>query len=154
MTCSPDIMLLKVSFSLHLIQQESQTKYLPLFLPYEVDAQLLVNKSVKEFLKLHFPDLLALNKVDLADAVHNLGALQTEFKHLPMVSVSAMCECISQKKCKEGEISYQSGASFFGFNDQNLDISSNKLKVINEQVFQVFGNTGVLKQVAYLLGFH
>ncbi len=114
-------------------------------------AELLVHKIVDNFLRLRFPILLALNKVDLSDAVDNLKKFQEQSNDMIMVPVSARSECVLQQKCKGGLISYQSGASHFNFNvqqhDQN-DRSEKELADIKDNILEVFGDTGVLRALS------
>ncbi|KAJ7333894.1 hypothetical protein OS493_015987 [Desmophyllum pertusum] len=109
------------------------------------NAELLVHKLVDNFLRLRFPILLALNKVDLPDAVDNLKKFQEQFDDdTVMVPVSARSECILQQKCKDGVISYQSGASHFDLNVQSQDLplhdrSEKEIVEIKDSILQVFG---------------
>ena len=93
-------------------------------------AERWVHKLVAEFLQLRFPILLALNKVDLANAIDNVDKFKAQFTNMTMVPVSAKSECFLQQKCKEGVIFYQSGASHFDINtqsQQNMDGSDKEL---------------------------
>ena len=125
-----------------------------LFIPKmeKSNAEQLVHKLVGEFLQLRFPILLALNKVDLADSVVNLEKFKEHFDDKIMVPVSARSECILQQKCKDGILSYQSGASHFDFNTQSQEYEGSendqKLTEIKENVLQVFGDTGVLRALS------
>lgn len=114
-------------------------------------AERWVHKLVAEFLRLHFPILLALNKVDLANAIDNLDKFKAQFTDMTMVPVSAKSECFLQQKCKEGVIFYQSGASHFDINtqsQQNMDGSDKELAQIKEHVLQTIGDTGVLRALS------
>lgn len=117
----------------------------------KANAQLLVHKLVDNFLQLRFPILLALNKIDLSDAVNNLKKFTEQSNDMTMVPVSARSECVLQQKCKDGFISYQSGASHFDFNVQSQDQSDTPLKEladIKDNVLEVFGDTGVLQALS------
>lgn len=118
------------------------------------NAELFVHKLVDNFLRLRFPILLALNKVDLSDAVDNLKKFQEEFDDdTVMVPVSARSECVLQQQCKDGMIFYQSGASHFDLNVQSQDLplhdrSEKEIVEIKDSVLQVFGDTGVLRALS------
>ena len=117
----------------------------------KVNAELLVHKLVDNFLRLRFPVLLALNKVDLPGAVDNLNKFHKQFSDMTMVPVSAKSECFLQQKDKEGLLSYQSGASNFDFNFKSQDhnnLSEKELADIKDNVLQVFGDTGVLRALS------
>lgn len=117
----------------------------------KANAELLVHKLVDNFLQLRFPILLALNKADLSDGISNLKKFQEQFVDVTMVPVSARSECILQQKCKDGVISYQSGASHFEFNFQTQDLndkSEKELMEIKNSVLDVFGDTGVLRALS------
>ena len=115
------------------------------------NAEKMVQKLVGEFLRLRFPILLALNKVDLTESVVNLEKFKEQFDDVVMVPVSARSECLLQQNCKGGTISYQSGASHFDVNAQSQEIneiSKKELAQIQENVLQVFGDTGVLRALS------
>lgn len=117
----------------------------------KANAQLLVHKVVDNFLQLRFPVLLALNKIDLSDAVNNLKKFTEQSNDMTTVPVSARSECVLQQKCKDGLISYQSGASHFDFNVESQDQSDTPLKEladIKDNVLEVFGDTGVLQALS------
>lgn len=117
----------------------------------KANAELLVHKLVDNFLRLRFPILLALNKVDISGAVDNLAKFQEQFSDMTMVPISAKSECILQQKCKSGVISYQSGGSHFDFDVQQQDTSDKsekELQDIKDSILQVFGNTGVLQALS------
>ena len=117
----------------------------------KANAELLVHKLVDNFLRLRFPILLALNKIDLSGAVDNLAKFQEQLSDMEMVPVCAKSECSLQQKCKDGLISYQSGASHFHFNVQHQDLndkSEKELHDIKDNVLHVFGNTGVLQALS------
>ena len=111
----------------------------------------LVHKLVAEFLQLRFPILLALNKVDLTAAVGNLEKFKVQYSNMTMVPVSARTECFLQRKCKDGVVGYQSGASCFDFNSQSQEQSESskkELEQIQENILQVFGDTGILRALS------
>ena len=117
----------------------------------KANAELLVHKLVDNFLRLRFPILLALNKVDISGAVDNIAKFQEKFSDMTMVPVSAKSECILQQNCKSGLISYQSGGSHFDFNGQQQDTNDKfekELQDIKDSILQVFGNTGVLQALS------
>lgn len=117
----------------------------------KANAELLVHKLVDKFLRLRFPVLLALNKVDFPDAVQNLKKFQEQFVDMTMVPVSARSECILQKACKDGVLTYQSGASNFEINHQTQDLSEKSKKEliqVKTSVLNVFGDTGVLQALS------
>ena len=125
----------------------SETKLLSIPKMEKPNAEKMVHKLVDEFLRLRFPILLALNKVDLADGVVNLEKFKEQFDDKIMVPVSARSECILQQKCKDGVISYQSGSPHFNHNMQ-LTSSEKELVEIKENVLEVFGDTGVLRALS------
>lgn len=117
----------------------------------KANAELLVHKLVDKFLRLRFPVLLALNKVDFPDAVQNLKKFQEQFVDMTMVPVSARSECILQKACKDGMLTYQSGASNFEINHQTQDLSEKSKKEliqVKTSVLDVCGDTGVLQALS------
>ena len=55
-----------------------------------LEAEQMVHKLVDKFLQLRFPILVALNKMDLADAVDNLVTFKDQFKDKAMMPVSVL----------------------------------------------------------------
>lgn len=129
----------------------SDKKLLALPKMEKANAELLVHKLVDKFLFLRFPILLALNKVDLPDAIHNLKKFQEQFVDVMMVPVSARSECILQQACQDDLLSYQSGASHFEINHQTQDLSEKSQKEllqVKNSILDIFGDTGVLKALS------
>lgn len=112
-----------------------------------LEAEQMVHKLVDKFLQLRFPILLALNKIDLSDAVDNLEKFKDQFKDKAMMPVSAAIECALQQKCKEGFISYQSGALQFSIVKEARDFAQ-EITAIEENVLKSFGSTGVLRALS------
>lgn len=129
------------------------------------DSEKLVHNLVSEFLKVRFPILLALNKIDRPDSKKNIEKFEEKFKDMAMVSVSAKSECFLQKLKKDGFIEYHGGGSQFSvinrvdkskeIKDSVLDISEVTLTTeletaqgIKKAVLEPFGSTGVLKAVS------
>lgn len=112
-----------------------------------LEAEQMVHKLVDKFLQLRFPILLALNKIDLADAVDNLETFKDQFKDKAMMPVSAAIECALQQKCKEGFISYQSGASQFCIVKEARDFAQ-EITAVEENVLKSFESTGVLRALS------
>lgn len=125
----------------------SDTKLLYIPRMENLEAEQMVHKLVDKFLQLRFPILLALNKIDLPDAVDNLEKFKDQFKDKPMMPVSAAIECALQQKCKEGFISYQSGASQFCIVKEARDFSQ-EVTAVEENVLKTFGSTGVLRALS------
>jgi hypothetical protein len=128
------------------------------------DSEKLVHSLVIEFLKVRFPIMLALNKIDCTDSKTNIEKFQDKFKEMTMVPLSAKSECFLQKLKKEGLVQYHGGDSRFslsGVGDKSelkncsLDITEAMAKAeletaqrIKKLVLDPFGSTGVLKAIS------
>lgn len=128
------------------------------------DSEKLVHNLVSEFLKVRFPILLALNKIDCPDSKKNIEKFE-KFKDMTMVPVSAKSECFLQKLKKNGLIEYHGGDSKFSVINKNDNSKENEdsvfdvsevtqnseleiAKGLKKTVLEPFGSTGVLKAVS------
>ena len=130
------------------------------------DSEKLIHNLVSEFLKVRFPILLTLNKIDHPDSNKNIEKFQEKFKDMAMVPVSAKSECFLQKLKKDGLIEYYGGGSRFlirrrldkseeikdsvleNMSELTLNTELETAQGINKAVLEPFGCTGVLKAVS------
>lgn len=100
---------------------------------------------VRQFVKIRFPILLVLNKVDLKGASKNMLKIYEKFSNYETQPTSTLSELFLQKLEKKGIISYKQGDSDFKILDEEklekLKLQK-KLQKIKENVLDRFDCTG------------
>lgn len=150
--------------SRHLIQSVftsqgiSEKKMKAFFSLNKEQSETLVHSIVSEILKVRFPILLALNKIDRPDSQTNIEHFHEKYKDIPMVPVSAKSECVLQSLNKESCIQYNDGDSEFVFKHVHNSTQDNRgafstsskdgAESISELVLKPYGSTGVFKAVS------
>ncbi|EDO47469.1 predicted protein, partial [Nematostella vectensis] len=141
--------------SIFMVAGITEKKLKNLFSLNKKDATELIDKLVSEFLKVRFPILLALNKIDRPDAEKNIAKFHTKFKGMSVVLVSAKSEMFLQQQDKDGLLQYAGGAADFLFpgNDVLSDgpisqVYMDTASEIRSKVLFPYGSTGVLKAVS------
>ena len=83
--------------------------------PVEIDqwGEEKVSEVVWEFLRVRFPTILVLNKIDVETSDANIARICTEYPNTPVVLCSAGAEIYLRKMKKQGYIRY-------GINDDNF----------------------------------
>lgn len=137
--------------------------------PLEHWSDETVDKVVQAFTDEKFPTVIALNKIDHADADKNISKIAKMQNPKSIVLCSAISEVFLRRLAKQGFIRYTEGSEFVDTRDDliadgdpeggGLKEMDEKLKArienLKDMVLYRFGSTGVvqvLSQAAELLG--
>jgi len=137
--------------------------------PLDAWSPTTITKVVDTFVDEKFPIVLALNKIDHADADKNIAKIAKMVPADRMVLCSAISEVFLRKLAKQGYVRYVEGSEFVDTRDDLLeqgDPAANDLKECDEKlksrienlkdmVLYRFGSTGVvqvLSRAADVLG--
>jgi ribosome-binding ATPase YchF (GTP1/OBG family) len=137
--------------------------------PLETWNEATINQVVNAFTDEKFPTVLALNKIDHADADQNIAKIAKKQDPENIVLCSAISEVFLRKLAKQGYVRYEEGSEFVDTRDDLIadgDPEGGGLKELDEKlktrignlkdmVLYRFGSTGVvevLKRAAKLLG--
>lgn len=112
----------------------------------------MVEKVVKAFMEVKFPTVLALNKMDHADADKNVSKIMLKYPDLKCVLTSSLTEVFLRKLAAQKFIQYELGTEFV---DTLEDLPDSDLKPLDEKlqarienirdlVLYRFGSTGVV----------
>ena len=137
--------------------------------PLEHWSDETIVKVVNAFMDEKFPTVLALNKIDHADADRNIAKIAKMQDPQSVVLCSAISEVFLRRLAKQGYIKYTEGAEFLDTREDLIDAGDpgggglkemdEKLKTrienLKDMVLYRFGSTGVvqvLSRAAELLG--
>ena len=137
--------------------------------PLEDWTEETVDKVVDSFIEEKFPTVLALNKIDHADADKNISKIAKMQDPNKIVLCSAISEVFLRKLAKQGYVNYTEGSDFVDTREDLIgdgDPEGGGLKPLDEKnktrienlkdmVLYRFGSTGVVKvlaQAAEILG--
>ncbi|GME67804.1 unnamed protein product [Ambrosiozyma monospora] len=113
-----------------------------------------ITKMVKAFMRVKFPTVLALNKIDHPDADKNVSKILLKYPDTRAVLTSAITEVFLRKLAKQHYIKYEEGTEFI---DTLEDLGEESgLKALDEKLLQRvenirdlvlyrFGSTGVVQ---------
>ena len=101
-------------------------------------------KFASELRKESKPMIIAANKIDLPNSKSNYENLKKEFPDLMIVPCSSDSELALREAAKDNLIEYIPGENNFKINKVN-EKQEQALKSIKENVFDVYGDTGVQK---------
>ncbi|GMM34437.1 hypothetical protein DASC09_017620 [Saccharomycopsis crataegensis] len=119
--------------------------------PLETWDNEMITKIVKSFLKIKFPTVLALNKIDHPDADKNISKIVLKYPNDKIILSSAITEVFLRKLAKQGYVQYEEGTEFV---DTHEDIDtlkvmdeklSQRVEKIRDLVLYRFGSTGVVQ---------
>jgi len=107
-----------------------------------------VKKFVEKLVELR-PKVIVANKADVDGAEKGVERLREAYPRVPVVPTSAAAELILRKAAKSGAVRYVPGDPGFEVVDENKLSSKQKkiLKIIEEKVFNKWGNTGVVQSL-------
>ncbi|KAJ3037711.1 hypothetical protein HDV00_001360 [Rhizophlyctis rosea] len=125
-----------------------------------------IKHVVDGFLDERFPTIVALNKIDLADADKNIDRICRKYDENKLVLISALAEIFLRKLHKQRFINYFEGTDRFELAEDQDETAADKLKPLDEKtrnrlekvqdlVLFRYGTTGVLdcvKRAVDLLG--
>ncbi|KAI9678007.1 MAG: hypothetical protein M1817_005951 [Caeruleum heppii] len=137
--------------------------------PLEKWSNETVELVVNAFIDEKFPTVIALNKIDHADADKNISKIAKQQDPNTLVLTSAISEVFLRKMAKQGFIRYTEGSEFVDTRDDLIEMGDpdggglkeldEKLKTrienLKDMVLYRFGSTGVvqvLSRAAELLG--
>ncbi|KAH8556625.1 P-loop containing nucleoside triphosphate hydrolase protein [Umbelopsis sp. PMI_123] len=131
--------------------------------PLETWDNAMVGKVVDGFLDERFPTVVALNKIDMADADKYITKIMRKFDPNTLVLTSALAEAFLRDMHKKRYINYQEGTDIVDTKDDlpNSDLKplDDKLKAriekVQDLVLYRYGSTGVhevLKRAVEMLG--
>lgn len=113
-----------------------------------------VEAVVKSFMKVKFPTVLALNKMDHPDADKNVSKIILKYPDSKAVLTSSITEVLLRKLANQSYIKYDSGTEFIdtledlgeesGLKPMDPKIA-NRVENIRDLVLYRFGSTGVVK---------
>ncbi|CAO3683222.1 unnamed protein product [Umbelopsis vinacea] len=123
----------------------------------------MIRKVVDGFLDERFPTVVALNKIDMADADKNITKIMRKYDPNTLVLTSALAEAFLREMHKKRYINYQEGTDIV---DTKEDLPDSDLKPMDEKlksrvekvqdlVLYRYGTTGVhevLKRAVEMLG--
>jgi ribosome-binding ATPase len=137
--------------------------------PLEAWSDETVLKMVNAFVDEKFPTILALNKIDHADADRNIAKIAKQQPADKLVLCSAISEIFLRRLAKQGYIKYKEGAEYLDTRDDLIeqgdpeggglkqmdDKLAERVENVKDMVLYRFGSTGVvqvLTRAAELLG--
>lgn len=137
--------------------------------PLDAWSNETISRVVDQFVEEKFPIVLALNKIDHADADKNIAKIAKMVPATRMVLCSAISEVFLRKLAKQGYVRYVEGSEFVDTRDDlieqgeadggGLKECDEKLKTrienLKDMVLYRFGSTGVvqvLSRAADVLG--
>ncbi|ODV79174.1 P-loop containing nucleoside triphosphate hydrolase protein [Suhomyces tanzawaensis NRRL Y-17324] len=110
-----------------------------------------IEKVVKAFMKVKFPTILALNKMDHPDADKNVSKIILKYPDTKAVLTSSITEVFLRKLAGQGYIKYDSGTEFIDTADDIPGLKPlddklrNRIENIRDLVLYRFGSTGVVQ---------
>lgn len=111
-----------------------------------------ITKVVRAFMMEKFPTVLALNKMDHADADKNVSKIMLKYPNVKSVLTSALTEIFLRKLNKQGFVHYEEGTEFVDTCEDdpvNLKPLDDKvlarIEDIRDLVLYRFGSTGVVQ---------
>ena len=113
-----------------------------------------ITRVVKAFMKVKFPTVLALNKIDHPDADKNVSKIMLKYPEMTCVLTSALTEVFLRKLEEQGYIKYEPGTEFVDTYDDlgpdsNLKpmdpVLKDRVESIRDLVLYRFGSTGVVQ---------
>eukprot|EP01130_Rhizamoeba_saxonica_P014621 TRINITY_DN640_c0_g1_i1.p1 TRINITY_DN640_c0_g1~~TRINITY_DN640_c0_g1_i1.p1 ORF type:complete len:417 (-),score=84.12 TRINITY_DN640_c0_g1_i1:1763-3013(-) len=103
-----------------------------------------------EFVRIRFPTILVLNKIDMKDSHKNIGKICEKYEDDKMVLCSGLIECYLKKLRKEGYIKYDGLETIITSNDEDnselIPLSKKEYKRverIRNKILLPYGATGV-----------
>ncbi len=95
------------------------------------------------------PMIIAANKIDISTAMENIERMKSEFRNYIIVPCCAEAELALRRAAEKGLIRYLPGDSDFELlKPEHLTEKQKKaLKIIRENILQVWGSTGVQKAI-------
>jgi len=131
--------------------------------PLETWDDDMVRKVVNGFMDERFPTVVALNKIDMADADKNITKIMRKYDPNTLVLTSALAEAFLREMHKKRYINYQEGTDIV---DTKEDLPDSDLKPMDEKlksrvekvqdlVLYRYGSTGVhdvLRRAVEMLG--
>lgn len=137
--------------------------------PLEHWSDETVLKMVNVFVDEKFPTILALNKIDHADADRNIAKIAKQQPAEKIVLCSAVSEIFLRRLAKQGYIKYKEGAEYLDTREDLIeqgdadggdlkqmdDKLAERVENVKDMVLYRFGSTGVvqvLTRAAELLG--
>ncbi|KAJ3053349.1 hypothetical protein HK097_004487 [Rhizophlyctis rosea] len=126
----------------------------------------MIKRVVDGFLDERFPTVVALNKIDLADADKNIDHICRKYDESRIVLTSALAEIFLRKLHKQRFINYEEGTDRFELAEDQDETAKDKLKPLDEKtrsrlekvqdlVLFRYGTTGVqdtIKRAVDVLG--
>eukprot|EP01128_Nolandella_sp_AFSM9_P006509 TRINITY_DN3369_c0_g1_i1.p2 TRINITY_DN3369_c0_g1~~TRINITY_DN3369_c0_g1_i1.p2 ORF type:complete len:211 (-),score=27.10 TRINITY_DN3369_c0_g1_i1:24-656(-) len=125
-----------------------------------------VRRFVSLFVKVRFPTVLALNKIDLASSEKNIANLAEKYESVPFFLCSGLAELFLQKMKRKKFIHYEEGEDSFLFKGEKgapaglrVPPSNTKQRLlkIRDLVLYRYGSTGcqeVIECVVDILKLH
>lgn len=113
-----------------------------------------IEKVVKSFMKVKFPTVLSLNKMDHPDADKNVSKIILKYPDSKAILTSSITEVLLRKLANQNYIKYDSGTEFVDTIDdlgpesglkEIDDKLRNRLDNIRDLVLYRFGSTGVVQ---------
>ncbi|KAJ2893932.1 uncharacterized protein MKZ38_008068 [Zalerion maritima] len=137
--------------------------------PLEDWTEETVNRVVEVFTDEKFPTVIALNKIDHADADKNIAKIAKMQDPNTIVLCSAISEIFLRKLAKQGYVKYTEGSEFVDTRDDLIeggdpkggglkeldDKNKTRIENMKDMVLYRFGSTGVvqvLSKAAEILG--
>jgi len=112
----------------------------------------MITNVVKAFMMEKFPTVLALNKMDHADADKNVSKIMLKYPNVKSVLTSALTEIFLRKLKKQGFVHYEEGTEFIDTCEDDPDNLKpldekvlSRIEDIRDLVLYRFGSTGVVQ---------
>ena len=100
------------------------------------DKDIDLKHVVDTFLNVRFPTIVALNKIDVADADKNITKMARKYDESMLVYVSALAEAFLRKMAKSGFIRYYEGTDRFEMAHEEEPPLEPALKPVDEKMAQ------------------
>jgi ribosome-binding ATPase YchF (GTP1/OBG family) len=120
-----------------------------------------VSSFVDSYLKVRFPTVIALNKIDLPASDKNIDRILRKYDQTKIVLISALAETFLRKIQKQKMISYHEGTDYFETKVENNSLNEidektkTRLERVQDLVLFRYGSTGLqecLQTVVQVLG--
>ncbi|EPS44808.1 hypothetical protein H072_1208 [Dactylellina haptotyla CBS 200.50] len=127
--------------------------------PLETWDEATVLNFVNAFIDEKFPTVLALNKIDHADADKNIAKIAKKYPHAPLVLTSAISEIFLRRLTKQNYVKYTPGAEYIDTRQDLIDDGdpdggglremdeklSTRVENLKDLVLYRHGSTGVVE---------
>ncbi|KAM3589248.1 hypothetical protein VKS41_000119 [Umbelopsis sp. WA50703] len=131
--------------------------------PLDTWDDAMVGKVVDGFLDERFPTVVALNKIDMADADKNITKIMRKYDPNTLVLTSALAEAFLREMHKKRYINYKEGTDIVDTKDDlpNSDLKPlddklrTRIEKVQDLVLYRYGSTGVqdvLRRAVEMLG--